>query len=205
MKRLFYLSTIVLMISGCSVSPEKKVANLIKESMLKTLIFPESYDPIETKLDSAFSPQFDPDFIQLILDLNNKGFEYESLQSQIASAEREMSIWDTPYSSSFSKTQLKQAKEKLESLNIELAQLESRLQKMGAKVYEQLNETEKFIGYKAHHSYRARNNAGNTMIGDEFFLIDKDLTTVIKTWSSEEITLYEQILKTLTEKEDSYL
>lgn len=198
MKKLFFLPALLLLLSGCSFSPEKKASSLIKESMQKTLIFPESYDPIETKLDSAFSPQNDPDFIQLVFDLNSKSLEYEGLQAQIASAEREMSIWDTPYSSSYSKTQYKQAKEKFESLNSQLTQLESRLQKMGATVSEQLYKKKEFTGFIAKHSYRAKNNAGDIMIGNDYFLFDKDLATIVKSWTSEEIDLYDQIMKMLT-------
>lgn len=197
MKKLIFLSTIALLLSGCSISPEKKAASIIKESIQKTLIFPESYDPIETKLDSAFSPQNDPSFIQLVLDLNNKSFEYEALQAQIASAEREVSIWDTPYPSSYSKTQYKQAKEKYDSFTQELTQLTSRLQKMGSTISEQLYKPKEFIGYKAEHSYRAKNNAGEIMIGKDYYLFDKDLTIIEKTWTGEEITLYDQIIKKL--------
>ena len=113
-------------------------------------------------------------------------------------AERDMSIWDTPYSSSYSKTQYKHAKEKFESLNSQLAQLESRLQKMGAKVSEQLHKPKEFIGFKAQHSYRAKNNAGDIMIGNDYYLFDKDLTTIVKSWTSDEIVLYDKIMETIT-------
>lgn len=54
MKKILFLATVVLVMTGCK-SREEKAAELIKQEMFKTLYDFESYEPIEIKIDSAFT------------------------------------------------------------------------------------------------------------------------------------------------------
>ena len=54
MKKILFLMAITIMLVGCQ-SREEKAAELIKQEMFKTLYDFESYEPIETKIDSAFT------------------------------------------------------------------------------------------------------------------------------------------------------
>ena len=49
-----------------------------------------------------------------------------------------------------------------------------------------LQRSRKFIGYKAIHNYRADNNAGNTLIGNTIFFIDKNFEKVTYSMEVEE-------------------
>ena len=40
-------------------------------------------------------------------------------------------------------------------------------------------EKKRFIGWKVYHNYRADNNAGQTLIGNQFYIIDKDFTKIL--------------------------
>lgn len=86
-------------LGGCQ-SREEKAAKLIKEEMFKTLYDFESYEPIETKIDSAFTSIY-TDTLALLYanevktmfdELNEEKSEYES-------AKTSMEIWSDSYTS----------------------------------------------------------------------------------------------------------
>ena len=76
------------------------------------------------------------------------------------------------------RTRHQQALEKYESLIQKNEQLSGQLQKLGEEISAQSTKAPEFIGYFAHQSYRAKNNAGDTLIGEKYFLFDKDISTV---------------------------
>ena len=69
MKKFIYLSFLTLVLVACSQSQEKKAEALIKESLKKSLYKPETYKPVETKVDSAFAPYDDPAFFEELAEL----------------------------------------------------------------------------------------------------------------------------------------
>ena len=201
MKKLLFLFAFVFAFTACSVSNEKKAESLIKDSIQKVLIFPDSYDPIEMQLDSAFTPQHDPSFIQLCLDFNEKGVELESLQEDIAMAEREKSLYN-PSLSAYFRTRYQQAVEKYNSLIQKNELLTGQLKKLGEELTAQATKEPEFIGYFAHQSYRAKNNAGDTLMGDKYFLLDKDVSSILYVWDKEDIELYDAFLTQLANLEE---
>ena len=55
MKKLKLLfCAVALVFTSCTLSNEDKAEKLIKESLKGTLYHPESYEPISTRVDSAF-------------------------------------------------------------------------------------------------------------------------------------------------------
>ena len=66
MRKILSFLFVFLLLCSCQ-SREEKVAELIKQEMFKTLYDFESYEPIETKIDSAFTS------ISQILFLNDMG------------------------------------------------------------------------------------------------------------------------------------
>jgi hypothetical protein len=59
-----------------------------------------------------------------------------------------------------------------------------------------LQESRKFIGFKAVHNYRANNNAGNTLIGNTIFFIDKNFEEVTYSMEVEE---YNQVQEAISQ------
>ena len=59
MKKIFYLALVAIVMVACGQSQEQKAEYLIKESLKKSLYKPETYKPVETKVDSAFAPCHD--------------------------------------------------------------------------------------------------------------------------------------------------
>ena len=56
------ISLAIFLLSSCNNSPTDKANVLIKDDMRKSLIITDSYEPVETKVDSAFAPFDEPEF-----------------------------------------------------------------------------------------------------------------------------------------------
>ena len=48
--------------TSCDVSKEAKIKTLVGEYVQNHLFIPDSYDPVEFMIDSAFTPRLDPEF-----------------------------------------------------------------------------------------------------------------------------------------------
>ena len=196
MKKIFYLALVAVIMVACGQSQEQKAEVLIKESLKKTLYKPETYKPVETKVDSAFAPYDDPAFFEELAELGKMNNEYAELEEKAKHAKSSMSIWSGPYQSAFGRNEYQEAKEEYEEANAKIEKLKTKGRKQYEKVATMLQGERKFIGYKAVHNYRADNNAGNTLIGNSVFFIDENYTEVRYSLDVKE---YNQIQETITQ------
>lgn len=199
MKKIVFLLICVTITFACTQSPQKKAEALIKESVQKTLYFPDSYEAVETQLDSAFSPFNDPKVVETILDLCRKGVDLEDLELEMKQAKSSMSIWSGPYMTAFGKNEYNEAKAKFEDAETKYNALINKVQKISEGLKDQFEKAPEFIGYKAHHRYRAKNNAGGVVMGDMAFFLNKDLTAIVAQWDEEEIEMYNAFLQQAAE------
>ena len=91
MRKIFYLALIAVIMVACSQSQEQKAEALIKESLKKSLYKPETYKPVETKVDSAFAPYDDPAFFEELAELGKMNNEYAELEEKAKHAKSSMS------------------------------------------------------------------------------------------------------------------
>lgn len=196
MKKVFYSVLFALILVACGQSPEQKAESLIKESLKKSLYKPETYKPVETKVDSAFAPYDDPAFFEVLTELAKLNAEYEELEEKAKHAKSSMSIWSGPYQTAFGRNEYREAKEDYEEANAKIEKLKTKGRKQYEKVGSMLQSERKFIGYKALHNYRADNNAGNTLIGNTIFFIDENFTEVRYSLEIEE---YNQIQEAISQ------
>ncbi|MBR5037514.1 MAG: hypothetical protein IKX65_02200 [Prevotella sp.] len=177
-KKSFYFALLTLMLVACGQSKEQKAETLIKESLKKYLYKPETYKPVDTKVDSAFAPYDDPAFFEALAKLESINSEYEDLNEEAKREKSAMAIWSGPYQSLFGKEEYQQAKEKYDDANAKMEKLISQRKKLSDKIETILKAERRFIGYKAIHNYRADNNAGNTLIGNTIFFFDESFKEV---------------------------
>ncbi|MBQ9311940.1 MAG: hypothetical protein IJ213_02725 [Bacteroidales bacterium] len=199
MKKIVLLFAVVVLMTACGKSPEKKANALIKENMKKVLYHPESYDPAETIIDSAFAPQDDPVIYDIIMEAYEWAQEMESIKSKIENAQSDMSF----KSSLLSEYQYEEAKQEYEKYS----ELRAKLEKKGEQIKKNNDELgrqlekqgKKFIGFKAVHTYRAKNNRGDITFGKVYYLFDKDIKKIIKTYDmeSDDYKIYEMSLKAI--------
>ena len=178
MKRILYFALFAVILTACGQSQEQKAEALIKESLKKTLYKPETYKPVETKVDSAFAPNDDPALYHELAILGEMNSQYEDLEDKAKHAKSSMSLWEGPYLSSFEKNEYKEAKAEYDDANAEIEKLKKKGRKQYEKVANMLQTERSFIGFKAFHNYRADNNAGNTLIGNSVFFIDKEFKEI---------------------------
>jgi len=196
MKKFIYLSFLTLVLVACSQSQEQKAEALIKESLKKSLYKPETYKPVETKVDSAFAPYDDPAFFEELAELGKMNSEYEDLEEKAKRAKSSMAIWSGPYQTAFGRNEYQEAKEEYDEANAQIDKLKTKGKKQYEKVVSMLQSERKFIGYKALHNYRADNNAGNTLIGNTIFFINQNFTEVLYSMEAEE---YEQVQNAISQ------
>lgn len=196
MKKCFFFAFLAVVMASCSHSNVQKAEALIKESLKKSLYKPETYKPIETKVDSAFAPYDDPAFFEELVELGKMNSEYEKLEKKAKHAKSSMAIWSGPYQTAYDRNQYQEAKEEYDEANAQIDKLKKKGKKQIEKVLIMLHGERKFIGYKALHNYRADNNAGNTLIGNTIFFIDENFTEVRYSMESEE---YNQVQNAISQ------
>lgn len=202
MKKLLLWVITSAVLVACGQSQEQKAEALIKESLKKSLYKPETYKPVETKVDSAFAPYDDPAFFEELGKLGEMNSEYEELEDKAKRAKSSMSIWSGPYQTTYGKNEYQEAKEEYEEANVKLEKLKTKGRKQYDKVTKMLQGEHKFIGYIAEHNYRADNNAGQTLIGNMIFIIDKDFKEIKFSMDVAEYNQIQDAIKQFMEEMD---
>ena len=83
MRRILLGALLVTLFASCSKSLEDKANTLIEEDIKKTLYHPETYDPAETQVDSAFTPFDDPVFYEKTINIP---IDYHKIIQRVHSA-----------------------------------------------------------------------------------------------------------------------
>ena len=194
-KYVCYLMAIVLVLSSCGKSPEDKANALIKEAICKTLYNADSYDPVSTIVDSAFTPFDDPEFYKQTLELYELGKDIENYKNQAKKAEENIAHYQDMlrimYSNS-SKLSLKQAQEEYDNALAKKSKAEERVYKLIDILKAEIQQKPLFIGFKAKHRYRAKSDTGYPSFGDVVFLFDKDITQIVYAWDLDNYE-YQQV------------
>lgn len=198
MKKFFFITLCVLAVA-CTKTPEQKAEVLIKNEILKSLVLPDTYQAVETRLDSAFTPSHDPEVINTVLDICKKGMEMDKLDKEMKRAKSSMAIWSGSYMSAYEKEQYRQAKEGYNAAKSKYETLMGKAQKSAEALKGMLVKDQEFEGFYAHHRYRANNNAGNTILSGKYFLFDKDISKIIAQWEEEEIDAYNEFMEQVAE------
>ena len=199
MKRnLFILLAMSCLMVGCSQSPQQKIEALVRQEMPKMLIIPESYDPIESKIDSAFYPQDSPEIITSAQKLDEMLKQKESIEKEIENAKYKMRnkkstmLIFSDYYDSFSKNNYIEAKNDYLAASKTLQKATKKRQETIDKILEQIKEFNEhisqekhFIGYKVQHKYRAKSNADIIDISNHFFLIDENCEQIRFSYGEE--------------------
>lgn len=195
MKKIFYLPLVAIILAACGQSQEQKAEALIKEDLKKVLFKPETYKPIDIKVDSAFAPYDSKAFYEEIMELGGLATESERLKEKAKRDKSSMALWSGPYQTALAKNEYQEAKEEYDEANDMIEKLETKCQKYLVKIAEELQGERKFIGYKALHNYRADNNEGNILIGNSVFFIDENFTEILY---SLDVDVYNQLQSTIS-------
>lgn len=201
MRKSIFLSFAILTLVSCVRAPEDKVNSIIQERVKNTLFFPDSYESIETVVDSAFAPKDDPAFYDKALALCNLFAVVEACRSEADRAERVMNIWKNPYLDGLGQVNYKQSKKNFEKYSEQVKYYTSKIEQEKDYLQEIINAKPKFIGFKVTHKFRAKTNSGNVMIGEKVFITNEDMTQILAGYDSdkEEYMLVQRIYQTIQE------
>lgn len=197
--------TAIFILSGCK-SKEEKALEAIKNEMFKTLYDFESYQPIETKIDSAFlSAYTDSIIIKHGYILNELLKEANEALSEIKEANRSIEIWSDSYSS-YGREQYYEAKSKAEQ-GLENANLYIEIMNTQSDTIKQLAQNIKpeFYGWKVTHKFRCKTKGGNSTIGNYIYYFDKNVKNIIyqEDTEDEDLTKVKNLIKEAIEKKDT--
>lgn len=207
MNRIFItiiaIVAIVAIFTSCQKSSEDKIKVLVSDRMNKTLYHPDTYEGVETEVDSAFTPFDAPEFYEKTLKMAKLGAEISQYDEETKDAKSSMSIWSGPYQTAFGRNEYNEAKEKYDNAVAAKESATKKVQALADELKKELDKEPVFIGLKARHKYRANNNAGQTVFGETKFLFNKDLTEVVAEYDmdGEEYAAVQQLYKMMQGEE----
>ena len=191
MKKSFIFILCAVLFTCCTKTPEQKAEALIKDSVVKHLYVPDSYQPVETQLDSAFAPYLAPELIQGVIDFHKMLNDSKDKKEDMRRAKSSMSIWYSTYHmSDYEIERYQQAKENYEEAQSSYNRIMSRLQEKAEWIKNKMAEEITFIGFMARHRFRANNNAGDTLFGESYYLLNPELTTIVAEWDEDDINMF---------------
>lgn len=206
MRKSIFLSFAILTLVSCVRAPEDKVNSIIQERVKNSLFFPESYQAIETVVDSAFAPKDDPVFYDRAMNLYRLFVAVEVCRSKAHRAERTMNVWKNPYAKGFGNVNYKQEKAIFEKYSKQVEYYTAKIEKEKDYLQGLISCQPAFIGFKFTHRFRAKTNSGNVTIGEKVFITNKDMTQVLVGYDSdeEEYMLVQRFYQTIQEARLQY-
>lgn len=203
MKKLLFLALASIVFASCNLSEESKAEALIEEDMKKALIVVDSYEPVETRLDSAFTPYDQVEFIESAFAVMQYGKTIMQAEEEAKLAKMKMSLYEDSHSmGSYEKNGYEEARSEYNEAVSRIKTTEEKTKKVVLEIRKMLQKKPEFIGYKAIHSYRAKNNAGQIILGRALYVFDKELRNIVATYDmdGEEFKAYERLMQEVEEK-----
>ena len=189
-----YLITILLAIctlvmQSCGQSREEKAEAIAKKTIPAILNDASTYEPIQTNVDSAFATIYcSPKAVSAAYELLELKSNEDDLKRQYNFAKSLAANWSLPIMSTYSKEQLRQAKEKM-----------SEIEKMMKKVADDKSEQEqiikeenknvdpsKFFGWIITHRFRCANAKGVKEIQDVAILVDPKMENTLMLYNLDD-------------------
>lgn len=196
-KKLFLCLISALVICGCGKNIEEQAQEAVKNELHKNLYYFDSYEPLETKVDSAFNtPENNPDVNEFMRSIWEQMDQVKEFAAELENAERTIaSLSDArKLGGSFAYDYNEAVKDKV--------YVETKIKDNLKVVYENALKFSKFIsqadssfiGWRVMHTYRAKTRGGDPSIGRDVYIFSKDFKKVLLNLKYDEyISLVDQI------------
>jgi hypothetical protein len=158
------------------IQRQQQAEKIIRKLVCDQLYYPNTYDPVSTKVDSAFyCPIIDGKCVSAAYDILKMQEEYESAKSTYEQNDWEIRFHGNP-SGPFLEHQRKARKESSEKM--------ADLKKKIAEKEEIIRNRDKshdgeFVGWWAVHKFRAANGNGQVSFTYRGYLLEKDMSNYI--------------------------
>ncbi len=208
-KIVFYILYFLIgaCVTSCKSNEEKALA-LIDHYMLKSLYDYDSYQPVETKIDSAFySPYTNK---ELLASAQKVDAAYDETMKNMKEASHAMeiaAIWADSYSSYSRSKYRKASNEAKEYKSNAEAALKTMLQEMKFINVESKKISTDFYGWNVTHTFRCKTKGGYADIGNYVFIIDENFENILTSldMNDEDLTRYVEWIKRSIENYDEWL
>ena len=83
-------------------------------------------------------------------------------------------------------------------------ELIAKVTKLYKKIQVEISKNPQFIGFQAIHLYRADYNRGQTMLGNSYYVFDKDFSQILLVYDtdSEDFMLIDELINKFKEEQD---
>lgn len=201
MNKIIIFFAIIFGLSSCLPSNNRKAEQLAAKYIKEILYHPESYKPIETRVDSSFVS------MEIINETKNLFELYQILGeygSKFNSAERTMETNSfAGYYGGYGKVEYRQAKQDYERykrlITEKLEELAAQLDRI--KSLQSATGSHKFNGWKVYHKYSSSNGLGNVLAGEYIFLCDKKFN-IIEAYSMDEYKIMTKVVEIIMQSKD---
>lgn len=179
-KLVIALFAVCAIFSSCQKTPEDKANDLIKENIAKMLTYPDSYESVETKVDSLFNPMYSVDFKQKAQRAMELSDRIHNNKTSIDHGLLTMNLHSGPYSNSvYDRAKYKEGKEEYETAKKYNEKAVPELAALKKEMKAQLEKDDEFLGYAIEHKFRCKNEVGNTIMNDFLLIVDKDMNEAV--------------------------
>ena len=208
MNKVFLILIATLILMSCE-SREKKIQMAISQELKGVLYSFDSYEPIKTKIDSAYStPYIDPMVKDLILSMGTLSPELEKATIDYNNALSHIALWNT--NSAFSRQQREEAIFKRDAAKNRILAIQSQLKSIMKELYTRVNEDnvkdKEFIGWFVTQRYKCNTRGGYPDFGDDVFVFNENITDCIFYMSSKDYeTLCNYVDQILSVPEDEFI
>ena len=181
MKRIIIFIPVLCLLVSCK-SKEEKALELIDQQMFQTLYDYESYQPVETKLDSAFtSPYFSDSIIAMVMLYDKFQDEADDFKDEADDAKSTMEIWSDAYTS-YARSRYNDARNKWIDNTILYFKTSKKAILALMKAAEAIKDFEpEYCGWQVYHKYRCKSKGGHALLSEAIYIVDKDVKEITQT------------------------
>lgn len=192
------VSLILILISffcfSCSKTKDEKIQEIVNNTIKNDLFFPESYDPIEVKIDSVFDNMLSSENIEIACEIIRIDDEIKALNNKIEKEREKLGIYNNAW---FLKHEIAESKRKIQEFENKWTEKENQIMQLFNSLQEQYWQRREFTGYCAIQKFRSKNNDNQICIGQYAVCIDTEATKSLAFYSlkNEQFVTYNNIIE----------
>ena len=177
---------------------QEAAAEMAKKLVCENLYYPDSYDPVNTTVDSVFYNYLtDADCLNAAVELIDLRNEYESAKSSY-----EASDYSIRFHRGADGTFLEPFRNAKAEASAKMNELQPKIEKQQKIIRNRSAERDgEFIGWQVIHRYRASNSAGVVSFGNVLFILDPTMKQCYFRFSLDDDEKNLKSIRTTIEKE----
>lgn len=188
MRTSLVILCVILALVSCTQSKEEKATEFAKAEVVKILNNADSYEPVETKVDSAFTNiHIDYDACVAADELLKLASQREGLMRDLQHAKSSAAIWANPYSE-FGREEHRQAKAEMDSIAQKISDNEKEIETQKGFIQKRNKELKQgeFCGWAIQHSFRCTNGLGVKQLHGIVLIADEKFENLLLRFLTDE-------------------